>query len=60
VAWTISVRYDDAESVDASAQADHHQGVAAGRAGEAALHHGVAEHLRDGHAATDSRGALQQ
>ncbi len=52
--------YDDAESVDSSAKADHHQGVAARSAREGGLHQRVAEHLRDGHAAADGRSALQQ
>ena len=60
VVGRIAVGYDDAEPVDASAQADHHHRVAAGRAREAGLHHRLAEHLRDGHAATDGRGPLQQ
>ena len=52
--------YDDAESVDSSTQADHHQGVAAGRAREGGLHQRVAEHLGDRHTAADSGGSLQQ
>ena len=52
--------YDDTESVDSSAEADHDHGVATGRAREAGLHQCVAEHLRDGHAAADRRRSLQQ
>ena len=39
--------YDDAETVDATAEAEHDQGVAACRAREGGLHHRLAEHLRD-------------
>ena len=41
----VAVGDDDAEPVDAAAQADHDHGVAARGAGERRLHHRVAEHL---------------